>query len=66
MGFADGAGKVLACRLADVVILNGICSCTGEAFWWKFGFFNFIHTLNIPTQCLETVLDPSMRLEGWK
>ena len=32
LGFADGAGKVLACRLADVVLLNGICSLHRRSF----------------------------------
>ena len=31
-GFADGAGKVLACRLADVVLSNGICSLHRRSF----------------------------------
>ena len=31
-GFADGVGKVLACRLADFVLLNGICSLHRRSF----------------------------------
>ena len=50
-------------RMADIILVHGLCAGTKEFFGCKFGIlksFLYVH-FDISTQCLGTVLGPSMR-----